>query len=325
MKNILVTGGAGYIGAHIIELLVKKNFRVFIIDNLSTGHRKLINKKAKFFKVNINQFSLIRKIIKINKIDSVIHLAAKTNVIEAEKKPKIYYKNNIRGTLNLLKVCKYTNVKNFLFSSTCAVYSDKVPYAKEISKKNPKGVYGFTKLKGEQMIKKYFSGGKINYGILRYFNVVGASQSKKIGQINNNGQLFKNLSSAIIKKKPVFNIYGNDYKTLDGTCIRDYIHVSDLVEIHIKTLLKMDASNHSIILNCGYGKGLSVLEVINEFKKFTKNKIKINYKKRRKEDMVKVVANVNKLNKFLKWKPKFYKLSTMVKSSIHFEKQLNKV
>ena len=323
MKNILITGGAGYIGAHIIELLVKKNFKVFIIDNLSTGHRKLINKKAKFFKLNVNQCALIRKIIKKNKIDSVIHLAAKLNVIEAEKKPKIYYKNNISGTLNLLEACRYTGVKNFLFSSTCAVYSDRVPYVKETSKKNPKGIYGFTKLKCEQMVKKYFNGKNKNYGILRYFNVVGASPSKKIGQINKNGQLFKNFSIAIKKKKPVFNIYGNDYKTFDGTCVRDYIHVYDVAEIHIKVLLKMNRTNQPIILNCGYGRGLSVLEIATAFKIFSKNKVKINFKGRREGERVKIVANVKKLKRKLKWNPKFYKLKQMIKSSIEWEKKLN--
>ena len=205
MKNIIVTGGAGYIGSHLIELLIKKNFKVFIIDNLSTGYKKLLNKKAKFFNIDINQSNSIRKIVLKNKIDSVIHLAAKLNVIEAEKKPKIYYKNNINGTYNLLEACRYTSVKNFLFSSTCAVYSDKVPYVKENSETRPKGIYGFTKLKGEQMVKKYFKGKRKNYAILRYFNVVGASQGMKIGQINKNGQLFKNLSMAIKKKNPAFN------------------------------------------------------------------------------------------------------------------------
>jgi len=323
MKNILVTGGAGYIGAHIIELLIKKNFKVFIIDNLSTGYRKLINKKAKFFKININQFNLVREVIKKNNIDSVIHLAAKLNVTEAEKKPKIYYKNNIDGTLSLLKACNHVGIKNFLFSSTCAVYSNKISYAKETSKKNPKGVYGYTKLKGEQMVKKHLKGKKINYGILRYFNVVGASRNKKIGQINKNDQLFKNLSLAVKKKKPEFNVYGNDYKTFDGTCIRDYIHVCDLAEIHVKILLKINSYKKSITLNCGYGKGLSVLEVINEFKKFTKNKVKINFKIRRQGDMSKIIANASKLKKTLIWKPKFDKLNKMVKSCIDWEKKLN--
>ncbi len=322
MKNILVTGGAGYIGAHIIELLIKKNFKVFIVDNLSTGYRRLINKKAKFFKADINQIDRIKEIIRKNNIDSVIHLAAKLNVTEAERKPKIYYKNNIDGTLNLIKACKKTSIKNFIFSSTCAVYSNSISFAKENSKKNPKGVYGFTKLKGEKIIIRYLKK-KINYGILRYFNVVGASPSKKIGQISKNDQLFKNLSMAVKKKTPIFNVYGNDYKTFDGTCIRDYIHVCDLAEIHFKILLKINSDNKSIVLNCGYGKGFSVLEVINEFKKFTKNKVIINFKKRRKGDMRKITANVSKMNKIIIWKPKFNILNKMVKSCIDWERKLN--
>jgi len=323
VKNILVTGGAGYIGAHIIELLIKKKFNVFIIDNLSTGYKKLINKKAIFFKVNINQQQRVNEIIIKNKIDSVIHLAAKLSVSESERKPKIYYKNNIHGTLNLLKACKHTNVRNFLFSSSCTVYGDKITYVKENSKKNPKSVYGFTKLKGERMITMHSKKNGNNYGILRYFNAVGASNNKKIGQINKNGQLFKNLSMAIKKKNPLFNVYGNDYETFDGTCIRDYIHVLDLAEIHVKCLLKMNTYNQSFVLNCGYGKGLSVLEVIKGFKKFTKKKIKVNFKNRRQGDMIKIIADISKLKKILKWKPKYNKLDEMVKSSLDWENKIN--
>ena len=320
MKNILVTGGAGYIGSHIIELLIKNNFNAFIIDNLSTGHKKLINKKAKFFNVDLNEFYKIGKIIKKYNIGSIIHLAAKTNITEAEKNPKIYYKNNVTGTYNLIKACKDTNVKNLLFSSSCAVYANKICHVKETSKTNPNGIYGFTKLKSEKIIKKYF---KKNYAILRYFNVVGASPSKKIGQIGKADQLFKNLSSSILKKTPVFNIYGNNYETLDGTCVRDYIHVSDLADIHIKTLIKINTVNKSTILNCGYGKGLSVLKIINQFQKLTKKKVIINFKERRKGDIVEIVANVDKLRRFLTWKPKFNNLRKMVKSSIDWEKVLN--
>jgi len=324
MKNILVTGGAGYIGSHIIELLIKKNFNTFIIDNLSTGHKKLINKKAKFFNVDLKQFHKVSNIIKKYNIDSIIHLAAKTNITEAEKKPKIYYKNNITGTLNLVKASKNNKVKNFLFSSSCAVYANNVRYVRETSKTYPKGIYGFTKLKGEQIIKKNFKTKKKRYAILRYFNVAGASPSKKIGQINKADQLFKNFSLAIKQKKPTLNVYGDDYDTRDGTCIRDFIHVSDLADIHIKTLMKIDALHKSIILNCGYGTGWSVLEIVNEFKKFTRNKVKINFKKRRKGDVIEIVANVKKLKKFLTWKPKFYNLTKMVKSSIEWEKnQIN--
>ena len=319
MKNVLVTGGAGYIGSHIIEQLIKKGLKVFIIDNLSTGHKRLLNKRAKFFKLNINQYKKVNELIKKYNIDSLIHLAAKLSVSEGEKKPKLYYRNNVKGTSNLLKAIKNTKVKNFIFSSTCAVYSDKLPYVNESSKTNPKSVYGLTKLKCEKLIKKNFNK---NYAILRYFNVVGASSSMKIGQINRNGQLFKNFSIAIKRKNPTFNIYGNDYKTFDGTCVRDYIHVSDLADIHIKTLMKVDDLNKSIILNCGYGKGFSVFEVVREFMKFSRNKVKINIKKRRKGDMVKIVAKSKKLKQFLKWKPKHYNLNKMVKSSIYWERKL---
>ncbi len=320
MKAILVTGGAGYIGSHVIELLIKKNFKVFIIDNLSTGYKKLINKKAKFYKADINNHKLIRKVIQSNNIGSIIHLAGKISILESEKNPKIYYKNNVLGTLNLLKASKDTSVKNFIFSSTAAVYSDKISQVAETSRTSPKSVYGLTKLKCEMLIKKRF---KKNYAILRYFNVVGASPSKKIGQINRNGQLFKNLSLAIKKKKPIFNIYGNDYKTSDGTCIRDYIHVCDLADIHIKTLLKINVLNKSVTLNCGYGKGFSVYQVVNKFKKYSNKEVKIKIKKRRRGDLVKMVAKINNLRKFLKWKPKFYNLEKMVKSSINWEKKIN--
>lgn len=320
MKAILVTGGAGYIGSHIIELLIKKNFKVFIIDDLSTGYKKLINKKAIFYKASIHQDKLIRKIILKNNIESIIHLAAKLSVPESEKKPKTYYYNNVNGTQSLIKAAKNTSVKNFIFSSTCAVYSNKIPHVVETSSTFPKSVYGLTKLKCEKLIKKNF---KKNYAILRYFNVVGSSPSQKIGQINKNGQLFKNLSLAVKKKNPIFNIYGDDYKTFDGSCIRDYIHVCDLAEIHIKTLLKINLMNKSVILNCGYGNGFSVFEVVKEFSKFSKNKVTINVKERRRGDMTKIIARVNKLNKFLKFKPKFHSLKKMVKSSVDWEKKLN--
>ena len=320
MKNILVTGGAGYIGSHIVEELVKKNFlKIFIVDDLSTGHKRLINKKATFIKANINKTQLIKKIILKNKIDTIIHLAAKTIVTESEKKPKLYYKANVLGTSSLLDAAKNSSVKNFLFSSTAAVYGSKIRYANEKSKTLPDSVYGKTKLQAEDLVKRNF---KKNYIILRYFNVVGASPSKKIGLINKYGQLFKNFAVEILKNKPKLSVYGKDYNTKDGTCIRDFIHVSDLADIHLKVLLKASKDNKSIILNCGYGKGFSVLEVVNNFKKFSKNKVIVKFEKRRKAEIVESVANVTKLKKYLKWRPKFFNLSRMIKNSLDWEKRL---
>jgi UDP-glucose 4-epimerase len=320
MKNILVTGGAGYIGSHIVEELVKKNFlKIFIVDDLSTGHKRLINKKATFIKANINKTQLIKKIILKNKIDTIIHLAAKTIVTESEKKPKLYYKDNVLGTSSLLDAAKNSSVKNFLFSSTAAVYGSKIRYVNEKSKTLPDSVYGKTKLQAEDLVKRNF---KKNYIILRYFNVVGASPSKKIGLINKYGQLFKNFAVEILKNKPKLSVYGKDYNTKDGTCIRDFIHVSDLADIHLKVLLKASKDNKSVILNCGYGKGFSVLEVVNNFKKFSKNKVIVKFEKRRKAEIVESVANVTKLKKYLKWRPKFFNLSRMIKNSLDWEKRL---
>jgi len=320
MKNILVTGGAGYIGSHIVEQLVKKNFlKIFIVDDLSTGHKRLINKKATFIKANINKTQLIKKIILKNKIDTIIHLAAKTIVTESEKKPKLYYKANVLGTSSLLDAAKNSSVKNFLFSSTAAVYGSKIRYVNEKSKTLPDSVYGKTKLQAEDLVKRNF---KKNYIILRYFNVVGASPSKKIGLINKYGQLFKNFAVEILKNKPKLKIYGKDYNTKDGTCIRDFIHVSDLADIHLKVLLKASKDNKSVILNCGYGKGFSVLEVVDNFKKFSKNKVIVKFEKRRKAEIVESVANVTKLKKYLKWRPKFFNLSRMIKNSLDWEKRL---
>jgi UDP-glucose 4-epimerase len=320
MKNILVTGGAGYIGSHIVEKLVeKRSLKIFIVDNLSTGHKRLINKKAIFLKADINQTQIIKNILLANNIDTIIHLAAKTVVIESEKKPKLYYKINVEGTKSLLNAAKDSSVKNFLFSSTAAVYGSKIRYVNENSITSPDSIYGRTKLKAESLVKKLF---KKNYIILRYFNVVGASPSKKIGLINRYGQLFKNFSLEILKKKPTLSVYGNDYNTFDGSCIRDFIHVTDLADIHLKILSKVDQNNKSVLLNCGYGKGFSVLEVVNQFKKFSKNKVTVKFKPRRKAEIIESVANVSKLKNYLKWKPKFSNLSKIIRNSIDWEKRL---
>jgi len=320
MKNILVTGGAGYIGSHIVEKLVeKKSLKIFIVDNLSTGHKRLINKKAIFLKADINQTQIIKNILLANNIDTIIHLAAKTIVIESEKKPKLYYKINVEGTKSLLNAAKDSSVKNFLFSSTAAVYGSKIRYVNENSITSPDSIYGRTKLKAESLVKKLF---KKNYIILRYFNVVGASPSKKIGLINRYGQLFKNFALEILKKKPTLSVYGNDYNTFDGSCIRDFIHVTDLADIHLKVLSKVDQNNKSVLLNCGYGKGFSVLEVVNQFKKFSKNKVTVKFKPRRKAEIIESVANVSKLKNYLKWKPKFSNLSKIIRNSIDWEKRL---
>jgi len=323
VKNILITGGAGYIGSHVTEILLKKYKKVFLLDNLSTGHRKLINKKAKFFKLDIHRKDKVRKIIKKNKIDSIIHLAANLIIGEGQRKPKKYYKNNVLGTKNLLEACKDTSVKNFIFSSTAAIYKEGQYKVSEKSIIKPKSVYGKTKIKAENLIRNFTKKNKINYGILRYFNIAGSSPSGKIGLINKNSDhLFKNYSIEILKKKPKLKIYGTNYKTKDGSCIRDFIHVSDIAEIHYLVLEKINKLNISKILNCGYNKGISVLQVAKEFKRQSSKKVNIIETKRRSNDLIKIIASNKNLKKFINWNPKFNNLGKIVKSCIVWEKKI---
>tara|TARA_B100001093_G_scaffold312415_1_gene298114 strand:- start:715 stop:1692 length:978 start_codon:yes stop_codon:yes gene_type:complete len=323
VRNILITGGAGYIGSHVTEVLIRKNKKAFLIDNLSTGHRKLINKKAKFFKTDISKKHKIRKIIEKHKIDSIIHLAANLIIGEGQKKPKKYYRNNVLGTKKLLDACNNTTVKNIIFSSTAAIYKEGQYKVSENSLIKPKSVYGKTKIKAESLIKSFSKKNKINYGILRYFNIAGASPSGKIGLINKKSDhLFKNFSVELMKKKPKLKIYGTDYKTKDGSCIRDFIHVSDIAEIHYLVLEKINKLNTSKILNCGYNKGTTVMEVAKEFKRQSSKKVVIINAKKRKDDLIKIIATNNKLKRFIKWRPKFNNLTKIVKSCIIWEKKI---
>ena len=324
-ENILVTGGAGYIGSHIVELLIKTKSNIIIIDNLVTGHKKLLNKKAKFIKVDIKNKTLITKIINDYEISSIIHLAGSLNISEAEKNKKKYYKNNVEGTLNLVKACKNSFVKNIIFSSSCSVYGNVKGSVNEKMKPNPQSYYALTKYKAEEIIKKFSKKYNYKYGILRYFNVAGASPSGKIGEIEtSHGHLIKNIAIQSLKKKPVISIYGNDYKTKDGTCVRDYIHVSDLATIHIMALKYINKNSKSLILNCGYGKPYSVLDIANIFKIKKKN-TQIRFKKRRPGDIAEVYSNTKKINKILKLKVKYDNLENILDSAYKWEKKINSI
>ena len=319
-KNILITGGAGYIGSHIVEQLVKTSSNVIILDNLVNGYRKLINKKAKFINGDIKNIIKLTKIINDNKIDSIIHLAAYLNVSEAEKNKKAYYNNNIRGTLNLVHSCKKSKVRNIIFSSSCSIYGNCKGSVNEKKKPNPQGYYAYTKYKGEEIIKKYAKKYNYHFGILRYFNVAGASSSGKIGEINTSyDHLIKNIAIQSLKKEPSISIYGNNYKTKDGTCIRDYMHVSDLADIHIQTLKNINIKSKSLTLNCGYGKGYSVLDIVKILKNI-KKKLIVNYKPKRDGDIAQVYADTKKFQKNLKWKPKYNNINKIIRSAIKWEK-----
>lgn len=317
--RILVTGGAGYIGSKICHDLLLKKHKVFIIDNLSTGYKKLIPKKAKFFFGNILNKKKIISIIKKNNINAVMHLAASLSVEESEKKPKKYYINNVIGTKKILEACKFCNIKYFIFSSTCAVYGHGKNKLKENDPVKPQSVYAKTKLKGELLIKDFAKKNNFYYAILRYFNVAGADLKNNIGCINKNNQLIKNLCLCIKNKDYKLKIYGNRYKTKDGTCIRDYIHLNDISKIHILSLKNLERLKKSFLINCGYGSGYSVKDIINRFENILKIKIKKIYCKKRLGDVALAVNDPTTMRKKLKLNFKKNFLDKIIRSAIKWE------
>ena len=327
--NILITGGAGYIGSHITEELVniskgKKN-NIIIIDNLDTGYKCLINKQATFIKGDIRDKKLLNKIMLNHQIDTIFHIAANSNINEAENDKPKYRSNNIYGTKNLILATKNSTVKYFIFSSTCSIYGNVEGSVSEMKKPNPQNFYAYTKLKCEELIKKYSKEYGYRYGILRYFNVAGASDTGKIGEIEkSHGHLIKNIAVQSLNKKAVIDIFGCDYPTKDGTCVRDYIHVNDLSNIHIKGLNYLKNHNKSFVLNCGYGKGYSVLEIVDVFKKI-KNNLTVRYQDRRKGDVAQVYSNSNKLKKLIQWRPKHNSINKIIESAIKWERKYKNI
>jgi UDP-glucose 4-epimerase len=299
--KILLTGGAGYIGSQISYDLTDQGNDVYIVDNLETGNFISINKKAKFYNLNINSYKRVLKILKKNKIKNVIHLAASTSVEESMRFPKKYYDNNVINLITFLDACVVAKVKNFIFASTCAVYkTTKNHCVSEDDDKKPQSIYGRSKYFGEELIKSYSKLYKFNYSILRFFNVIGSDSKLRTGKVYKKDMLFDNFVNSVLNKKYTFEVYGNNYDTKDGTCIRDYIHVEDISQVHISLLKLMVKKNRSFELNCGYGRGYSVLDIANFFKKVFKKNFKIIYKKKRKGDLEGIFANVKKLNKEIK-------------------------
>ncbi len=328
---ILVTGGTGFIGSHTCVQLIKAGYDVLVIDDLSNSHEDVVNriklitgKKIEFIKGNVCDYNLLTDVFRKYKIDSVIHFAGYKAVGESVNKPLIYYKNNIDSTLNLLTVMRNFNVTSFIFSSSATVYAPtgKVPFSElsELGKcSNP---YGWTKYMNEEIIQSYCnSNSDFSAVLLRYFNPVGAHESGYLGEDpqgipNNLMPLICRVSLNIINELTVF---GNDYDTEDGTCIRDYIHVMDLANAHILALKYVNGHKGCKAFNIGTGKGTSVLEMIKTFEDV--NKLKINYKigKRRAGDVAKLYADCTKAKKELSFTP-VYTLSDMCLHSYNYMK-----
>ena len=322
--KILITGGAGYIGSHVSHLLVDRGYDVTIIDSLLTGNKKLIPKKAKFINSDISNVKRINKILQKYKFDLVIHFAGLIRVDESVKFPKKYIYNNYEKTKIFLNICLKNGLKKLIFSSTAAVYGNpKKNKVSENNKLSPLNPYAKSKLMIENFIKKLSKKNDLKYVILRYFNVAGADKKMRTGLISKySTHLIKIVSEVAVKKRKKILINGDNYKTRDGTPIRDYIHVSDLAEAHLLSLKYLLVGNKSGIFNCGYGKGYSVREIIQTANKLFDNTINFSIGPKRAGDSKYVVANPTKFIKTMKWKPKFNNIKKIIISAVNWEKKL---
>tara|TARA_B100000787_G_C16187177_1_gene295354 strand:- start:1311 stop:2297 length:987 start_codon:yes stop_codon:yes gene_type:complete len=323
-KKILVTGGAGYIGSHVCNLLLDDGFDVSIIDSLITGNRKLVPNKAKLFTYDIADEKKIDEILKKNKFDLVMHFAGLIRVDESMKNPKKYYEFNFKKSKSFLKICTKNNLNKIIFSSTASVYGN--PDNEKVSENdplNPLNPYAISKLKFENFLIKESKKSKIDYIILRYFNVAGADEKMRTGLTSKySTHLIKIACEVAAGKRENVIINGDDYETYDGTAVRDYIHVSDLADIHLISGKYLMKNKKSHIFNCGYGKGYSVKEVIETFNKILDKKIKYKIGPRRPGDSKMVISNPDKFNKFFSWKPKFKDLRYILKTAFRWEKKI---
>ncbi len=317
--KVLVCGGAGYIGSHTVLELLNQGFEVVVLDNLETGHREAVPKDVQLLIGDLRDQQFISKVFKEHTIDGVIDFAAYSIVGESVSNPLKYYRNNVFGTINLLEEMVRNNVMNIVFSSTAAVYGEpeKVPITEEMPK-SPKNPYGDSKLVVEGLLKNCSKSHGINYSTLRYFNVAGAHESGSIGESHDpETHLIPNVLKVALglAKKDFLTIFGNDYNTFDGTCIRDYIHVTDLANAHILALKKIYDTNSNCIYNLGNGKGYSNLEIWKTAEKVTGRKIKMEFDQRREGDPAILVASSEKIKLELGWSPKFSSLEKIIETA----------
>ena len=338
--NILITGAAGYIGSHVAkQLLESTKYNIFILDNLSTGSIKTLDtlktiRDFKFIKLDLKEFDKVNTLLKENKINTILHFSASIVVPESVANPLKYYMNNTINTTNLIKCAVENNVEKFIFSSTAATYGEptNLPEAgiDETYPTNPINPYGMSKLMSERVIQDVaLSNPNFKYVIFRYFNVAGADinfnnkiLTPRIGQAFPNAtHLIKIASECATKKREKMAIFGEDFPTIDGTGVRDYIHVDDLANAHVKAIDYLD-SNSRDIFNVGYGKGYSVKDVIETMKNVTNTNFQVDIALRRVGDPATLISNNTKIKEKMNWQPKYDDLKLICQSAFAWENKL---
>src|SRR3954466_6288835 len=316
-SSILVTGGAGYIGSHTVLQLRARGEQVVVLDDLSTGFRQaVLDTPLVVGKVGDRDF--VMEVLRTHGVDTVLHFAAHTIVPESVSNPLKYYGNNTCSTRNLLQCCVETGVKNFVFSSTAAVYG--IPGGSEASETSPTApinAYGTSKLMSEWMLRDVAASSALRYVALRYFNVAGSDTSGRIGQATAKATLLVKVAcEAIVGKRPHVSIYGTDFATPDGTGVRDYIHVEDLATAHLNALDYLRAGGKSLVANVGYGHGYSVREVLSSVEKIAGLKLDVREEPRRAGDPPSLIAKCDKVRHVLKWQPRLDDIDTIVRTSL---------
>lgn len=314
---VLVLGGAGYIGSHTVFALIEKGEDVVIIDNLETGHIEAVHPKARFYQGDIRDRAFVDSVLDKEKIDAVIHFAANSLVGESMTNPLKYYDNNVNGTKVLLQSMVAHGIDKIVFSSTAATYGepDKVPIV-ETDKTEPTNAYGETKLAMEKMFKWTDTAHGMKYVSLRYFNACGAHQSGEIGEAHTTEtHLIPLVLQVPLGQREAINVYGDDYPTKDGTCVRDYIHVTDLAQAHMLAVEYLMKDNDSNIFNLGSGNGFTVNEVIEVARKVTGHPIPAKITERRAGDPAKLIASSEKAKEVLGWKPEHTDLEEIISSA----------
>ena len=305
-KNVLVTGGAGYIGSHMVRTLLEAKYTPVVFDNLSTGHRHFVPKGVAFFKGDLRNREDVRRALKKYPIDTVMDFAASIVVPESVQNPLKYYENNVLSSINLLNGVVEGGIERFIFSSTAAVYGEpKVVPVREDAQTLPANPYGGSKLMVEEILKNSAAAYPLRYVSLRYFNVAGSHPSAEIGiDYETVTHLIPSILKVATGERKEFQIFGDDHATKDGTCIRDFIYVLDLCDAHLRALEYLRRGGKSNVFNLGNGNGFSVKQVLDAAEKVTGIRIAVKVAPRRAGDPAKVVASSDKAKKILKWKPK---------------------
>lgn len=322
-SSILVTGGAGYIGSHTVLQLRARGEQVVVLDDLSTGFRQAVL-DTPLVAGKVGDRDLVMEVLRTHGVDTVLHFAAHTIVPESVSNPLKYYGNNTCSTRTLLQCCVETGVKNFVFSSTAAVYGvPKESYADETAPTAPINAYGTSKLMSEWMLRDVAASSPLRYVALRYFNVAGSDTSGRIGQATAKATLLVKVAcEAAIGKRPHVSIYGTDFATDDGTGVRDYIHVEDLATAHLDALAYLRQGGAPLVLNVGYGRGYSVREVLKSVERAAGHPLTIREEPRRQGDPPILVARADRIRSELGWRPKLDNLDTIVKTSLQWEQRL---